>query len=329
MRAPKFWTNSTPSAKTYAALLSPLGTVYARIVRLRQARAHPFRANARILCVGNLTVGGSGKTPVAIALGRFLTARGAKIAFLTRGYGGRLRGPVQVNAARHSAADVGDESLLLVSHGVTIVARNRAAGARLADSLGIDVVIMDDGYQNFQITKDLSLVVVDAETGFGNGQCLPAGPLRELAASGLARADALVLVGEGRPDLPPYDGPILSARLVPNAPETVRGRNVYAFAGIGRPEKFFAMLHGIGAHVVGALAFADHHNFTSLELSALKNAALKRGALLVTTEKDYMRLDARARNAVHPVPVHAAFDDDAALAPLLGRLLQTADIVTR
>jgi tetraacyldisaccharide 4'-kinase len=322
MRAPEFWNSRSGSPTGYAALLSPLGALYARIVRFRRARADPFRPNACILCVGNLTVGGSGKTPIAIALGRLLTARGKKIVFLTRGYGGRLRGPVQVNPARHSADDIGDEALLLVTQGTTIVARNRAAGARLADSMRADAVIMDDGFQNFQIAKDVSLIVIDAEMGFGNGLCLPAGPLREPAASGLARADAVVLVGPGEPNLPPFDGPVLRAHLVPNAPETVRGRSVFAFAGIGRPEKFFAMLRAIGAHIEGAQAFPDHHKFTRLELSALKNAALKRGALLVTTEKDFVRLDAQARQDVHPVPIHASFDADAALLPVLRPLLQ-------
>jgi tetraacyldisaccharide 4'-kinase len=279
--------------------------------------------------VGNLTAGGSGKTPIAIALCRMLAARGKKIVFLTRGYGGRLRGPVQVNPARHSASDVGDEPPLLAHHAATIVARDRADGARLADSLGAEIILMDDGFQNFAIAKDFSLLVIDAASGFGNGRLIPSGPLREPVTRGLGRAQALVLMGDGEVVLPPFAGPILRARLVPTAPEALRGRNVLAFAGIGRPEKFFRMLEAIGAYVVAAQSFPDHHRFTGLDLSTLKDAAQKTGALLVTTEKDYVRLDPSARHGMVPVPVHAVFTNDAELAPLLDRIVEAGNVGAR
>jgi tetraacyldisaccharide 4'-kinase len=317
MRAPEFWKTDGVTA----TLLSPLGALYGWSVSMRKARATPFRPKARVVCVGNLTAGGSGKTPIAISLARSLAAHRQKIAFLTRGYGGRLRGPVQVDPAHHSAADVGDEPLLLAAHGPTIVARDRVEGARLADRIGADVIVMDDGFQNFQIAKDVSLVVVDAEAAFGNGRLIPAGPLREAVAQGLARADGIVLVGDGAPDsLLSFDGPTLRARIVPTAPEALAGRSVYAFAGIGRPEKFFAMLRGIGAHVLAVQAFPDHHRFTPYEFALLKQSAEKCGALLVTTEKDFVRLDAGARQSVQPVPVHAAFNDGGALGALLDRI---------
>ena len=322
MRTPEFWKKDGVAA----ALLSPLGALYGWSVRARQARANPFRPKARVLCVGNLTAGGSGKTPIAIALSHILAARGLKIAFLSRGYGGRLPGPLQVDPARHTAADVGDEPLLLAAHGTAIVARDRVEGARLADSLGADVILMDDGFQNFQIAKDLSLIVVDAASGFGNGRLIPAGPLREPVAQGLARADAVVLMGDGTPALPPFAGPILRAHIVPTAPEALRGRSVFAFAGIGRPEKFFTMLRTLGAQVLAAQSFPDHHRFTAAELSALKQAAQKSGALLVTTEKDFVRLDPAARKDIVPVPVHAAFSDDAALQRLLDRIAAAGNV---
>jgi tetraacyldisaccharide 4'-kinase len=322
MRAPEFWKTDSVAA----ALLSPLGTLYGLSVRARHSRANPYRPKARVLCVGNLTAGGSGKTPVAIALADALTLRGMKVASLSRGYGGRLRGPVQVDQARHAVTDVGDEALLLAAHGISIVARDRAAGARLADLIGADVIIMDDGFQNFGISKDLSLVVVDAQTAFGNGRLIPAGPLREPVAQGLARADAIVLMGDGAHDFAPFGGAILRAHLVPTAPEAVRGRDVLAFAGIGRPEKFFETLRLLGARVIAAHPFADHHRFTVSELAALKQAARKSGALLVTTQKDFVRLDAAARESIVPVPVHAAFSDQGALQLLLDRIATAGNV---
>src|SRR5690348_4292997 len=169
MRAPDFWNSGTFAARTCAALLSPCGALYGASVRFRQSRSRPYRARARVICVGNLTAGGSGKTPVAIALAEHFAGRG-KVVFLSRGYGGRLDGPVIVDPARHTARDVGDEPLLLARHHKTIVARNRADGARLADDNGADYIIMDDGFQNFTLVKDFALLVVDAESGFGNGK---------------------------------------------------------------------------------------------------------------------------------------------------------------
>ena len=329
MRAPEFWTSQSAGAKALSALLAPVGMLYGLSVRARLRGAQPFRPEARVVCIGNLTAGGSGKTPIAIAMGRVLAARGKKIIFLSRGYGGRLRGPLCVDSARHSASDVGDEPLLLAAHGTVIVARDRAAGARLADTLGAEIILMDDGFQNFQIAKDLSFVVVDAESGFQNGRLIPAGPLRETAAQGLARADGIVLVGDGRPPLPPFPGPILSAHIMPSAPEALRGRNVLAFAGIGRPQKFFHMLRRMGAEIVAQQSFPDHHRYSAFELSLLKATAEKAHALLVTTEKDFVRLDPAARNSITAVPVHAAFADGAALAALLDRLRQPRNVGAR
>ena len=320
MRAPEFWTGKSKAAGALSAALAPLGALYALSVRAKMARAKPYRARARVLCVGNLTAGGSGKTPIAIALGLMLAARGKRIAFLTRGYGGRLHGPLCVDAARHIATDVGDEALLLAAKAPTIVARDRAAGAKLTDSLGIDIVVMDDGFQNFQLAKDVSLIVIDAEWGFGNGRLIPAGPLRERPDDGFKRADALVLMGDREPKLSPFAGPVLRARMLPSAPAAVAGRAVFAFAGIGRPEKFFSTLRDMGARVLGTRAFPDHHRFNAIELAALRALAQSFGALLVTTEKDFARIAELDRKAILPVPVHVVFETDPALSALLGRL---------
>ena len=307
MRAPEFWNSGTLAAKTCAALLSPCGALYGASVRFRESRARPYRARALVICVGNLTAGGSGKTPVAIALGDRLAARG-NIVFLSRGYGGRLEGPVIVDPLRHDARHVGDEPLLLARRHMTVVARNRADGARLADANGADCIVMDDGFQNFSVVKDFSLLVVDAENPFGNGKLIPAGPLREPVRSGLSRANAIILTGSGDVALPPFNGPILRAQFVPENLERMRGRKVMAFAGIGRPGKFFSMLSDYGVELTGARAFPDHHMFTAGELVELKQHAANSDALLVTTEKDFVRLDSSQRDGIEPVAIDAKFD---------------------
>ena len=316
MRAPEFWRKDG----ALPALLSPLGALYGATVRAKQRSATPFRPKARVLCVGNLTAGGSGKTPIAIACARMLIACGVKPMFLSRGYGGKLQGPILVDAAQHRAADVGDEPLLLAAHAPAIVARDRAEGAQLADQRGADVIVMDDGFQNFQIAKDISILVVDGETGFGNGRLIPAGPLREPVVQGLARADAVIVVGDGNPLLAGFAGPVGRAQLVPTAPEALTQHRVIAFAGIGRPEKFFATLTAMGVKVTLTRSFTDHHRFTAVEIASLRHAADTAAALLVTTEKDYVRLDPESRRGIIAVPVHAAFTESAVIERLLDRL---------
>jgi len=313
MRAPDFWAGRGPLAKT----LAPLGALYGASVALKARFASPYRAPAKIICVGNLTAGGSGKTPVAIAVAEALAQRGARPFFLTRGYGGREKGPAQVLAA-HSAALVGDEALLLARVAPTIVARDRAAGAALATARGAKVIVMDDGHQNFTLAKDLSLVVVDGESGFGNGLAIPAGPLREPVRQGLARADAVIVMGDGAPDLEGFAGPVLRARLAADG-TALAGRRVFAFAGIGRPQKFVASLKEAGAIVTGTRFFADHHPYSPAEIAAFRAAA--KDCLLVTTEKDLVRLSPDQRQGITALPVKAAFADASALNPLLDRLL--------
>lgn len=313
MRPPDFWNNNG----IIACALSPLGSLYGFATAVKSRLATPFRSRARVLCVGNLTAGGTGKTPLAIALAQMLRARGATTVFLSRGHGGSLAGPIIVDPAKHDANDVGDEPLLLARHGTAIVARNRAAGASLADSLGADVIIMDDGFQNFAIEKDVSLLVIDAETGLANGRILPAGPLRESAAQGFARASALVLMGEGAPELPHFFEPVLRARLIPSAPRNLKGQSVFAFAGIGRPEKFFATLRAEGVTLAGAQAFPDHHPYSQLELAGLRAIAADLGLPLITTEKDYVRIAPGQRRDILTLPVHAVLAPDPAWDVLL------------
>jgi len=312
MRAPDFWRKRGATAR----LLAPLGALYGLSVALKARMAAPFDPGLPVVCVGNLTAGGSGKTPIAIAIADLLRARGHKPYFLTRGYGGSERGPALASRG-HSAAVMGDEALLLARAAPTIVSRDRAAGARLAKDKGATVLVMDDGHQNFSLRKSLSLVVVDAETGFGNGFQIPAGPLREPVRQGLARADAVVLVGDGAPDLQGFRGPVLRAHLKTDG-SAFADKPVFAFAGIGRPEKFTASLEETGAQVIGSCFFADHHPYTDDEILELKAVAGE--AMLVTTEKDFVRLSTKSREGIKVLKVAAVFDD----AGAIGRLLDSA-----
>jgi len=309
MRAPDFWRGRAPLAR----LLAPLGALYGATVALKARHAKPVDPAIPVVCVGNLTAGGSGKTPVAIAVAEMLRAKGHRPYFLTRGYGGSEPGPVLASRG-HSAAVMGDEALLLARTAPTIVARNRAAGAKLAREKGATIIVMDDGHQNFTLRKNLSLVVVDAETGFGNGFQIPAGPLREPVSQGLARADAVVLVGDGTPDLAGFRGPVLRAHLKPDG-APFAGKQIFAFAGIGRPEKFVASLEAGGATVTGSCFFADHHPYEEDEILQLK--AIAGDAILVTTEKDFVRLTTSQREGIRVLKVTAAFDEPAVITALL------------
>lgn len=316
MKPPRFWRQGGPAG----ALLAPAGTVYAAAGALRRRFARPVRAPVPVICVGNLTAGGAGKTPVALALGEYLAARGKAVHFLSRGYGGALTGPVLADPSSHDAAAVGDEPLLLSRVAPTWVSRDRPAGALAAAAAGADLVIMDDGHQNPTLRKDLSLVVVDGGCGFGNGRIIPAGPLREPVAAGLARADAVLLitpdsarVAAGLPD----GLPLLHAALAPTNVPPIAGRTVVAFAGIARPEKFFATLETMKCRIADRFAFADHHPYTADELYRIVARARETDAVPVTTEKDHVRLPAVFREAIQPVPIALVWRDAGRLENLL------------
>lgn len=324
MRTPGFWYRPPGTA---AALLAPVGALYGLAGRLRAARARPVRAAVPVICVGNLVSGGAGKTPVAIAVAVALRRRGVAAAFLTRGHGGRERGPLRVDPAVHDAAAVGDEPLLLAAHAPCWLSRDRVAGAAAASDAEAAAVVMDDGFQNPHLCKDLSLVVVDGAVGFGNGHLVPAGPLREPVGRGVARTDALVVIGDDATGAAASAGsrPVMRARLEPAAEAAdLAGRRVLAFAGIGRPAKFFATLDGIGARIVEAIAFADHHPYRPEEAMALLERAAALDAVPVTTEKDIVRLPVDARAAVRAVPVRLVWEDPAMLDRLLDRFFEPA-----
>ncbi len=314
MKAPAFWDHDGALAQA----LAPLGHLYALGARCRRQAATPWRAPKPVICVGNLTVGGAGKTPTAIAIARRLTLAGRKPVLVSRGYRGRLAGPVRVDPSVHSATEVGDEPLLLARAAATVVAKDRLAGIHAALDFGADSVVLDDGFQDPRLAHDLALVVVDGGAGFGNGRVIPAGPLREPVADGLARADAVIVVGDGDVAI---DRPVLRARLVPDdASLRFRGRKVLAFAGIGRPEKFFATLAEIGADVVATRGFADHHAYDEDDAARLVEDAARQAAEPVTTRKDWVRLPASAKPMISVIDVDLVFADEDAVARRLAEL---------
>jgi len=316
MRPPDFWKRTDAAARLTSAILAPFGWIYGATVAYRAKRARPYRSCAKVICVGNLTVGGSGKTPIALEIARLLLSRNRRVVFLTRGYGGHVQGPRFV-AASDRFADVGDEPLLLAASAPVIVARDRAAGARLADEQGFDVIVMDDGHQNFSLAKDLSLVVIGS--GFGNNCMLPAGPLREPVAQGLKRADAVInLAGEAPPVNPSI--PLVRSRLVPLDDVSWSEKRVIAFAGIANPERFFSLLADLGANVVEVRAFPDHHPYSSSEIVQLKSRAVAKSAVLATTEKDFVRLSGEEREGIEQLRVRAEFIQSDMIDRLLDRV---------
>jgi len=326
MRAPGFWDDGGP----LAWLLAPAGAVLGGITAWRMSLAGA-KAPVPVVCIGNFTAGGAGKTPTAIAVAALLRQAGRRPVFLSRGYGGTVRNPVQVDPAVHRAAQVGDEPLLLARHGPAVVSPDRVAGAALAATLG-DVIVMDDGLQNPSLAKDLRLAVVDGAAGIGNGLCVPAGPLRAPLAAQLRHVDAVVLIGSGAAgaavaaQAEAVGVPVLTGSLVPDPAAAARlaGRRVLAFAGIGRPEKVFATLEALGATIGARHAFADHHAFTRAELDGLMQEAARGGMVPVTTEKDRVRLEGlltpTQAAVLEVLPVRLVLDAPEALGDLLRRL---------
>ena len=326
MRTPAFWWQ--PGS---GRLLAPLGAMYGAVAALRM-RSPGRRVGVPVICVGNLTVGGAGKTPAALTLAQVLIAARERPFFLSRGYRGRLRGPVRVDPRLHSAADVGDEPLLLARVAPTVVARDRTAGADAARLAGASAIVMDDGFQNPSLAKDLAILVVDGRRGIGNGLVIPAGPLRAPAEAQIARAHALVIVGPPElaaplaEDARRHNAAVFHARLEPDrsAIAALGGRKVLAFAGIADPEKFFATLAEAGIAVAERASFGDHHRYTTAEAQTLIKRAEAADLDLLTTEKDLARLSREAAVAelaarTRALPVHLVVEEQDAFREMIFR----------
>lgn len=313
MRAPEFWNEDGLIGK----VLVPAGFIFSSLGRLRRNLTNPVRCSVPVICIGNLVTGGAGKTPVSLSLANRFRKQTSKIHFLTRGYGGTIKGPYCVNRETDIAVKVGDEALLLAAVAPTWIARDRVAGAFAAVSAGANAIIMDDGFQNPSLYKDLSILVIDGEYGFGNQRVLPAGPLRETVNDGLARADVIVIIGSDktglRNDLPNHL-PVLTAHLVAGSEKLrLAGQRVIAFSGIGRPGKFFQMLPRIGCEVLETHSFPDHYQYRDDELSALVDKARMLRAKLVTTEKDAVRMPNYLRSMVEVLTISVSWDDETAI----------------
>ena len=312
MREPGFWHGP---ASLNSHLLKPLAALYGAIAAKR-LRRKGLNAGIPVLCVGNYHVGGAGKTPTVLALAKLLRELGETPVVLSRGYGGKLGGPVKVDPVRHVASDVGDEPLMLADTLPVVVSRKRADGVPLARAQGATVILMDDGFQSPAVVKDASLIVIDSARGLGNGQVFPAGPLRAPLRPQLARTDALIIVGNGSAaepiaaEIAAQGKPVLSAHLKPDEAQVaqLRGKRVLAFAGIGDPARFFDTLRASGIELAGQRAFADHHAYARAEIESLIAEATRDGLTLVTTEKDLARLRDWSQQIV-PFPVTLEFDD--------------------
>lgn len=302
MKAPDFWNRPIG---LLATMLMPLGSAYAAATSRRLATGHPYRPKVPVICVGNVMAGGAGKTPTAISIARLLEDLGHKPAFVSRGHGGRLKGPVKVDPATHSAKDVGDEPLLLARQAPVWIARNRAAAAKEAEKEST-VLILDDGLQNPSVAKDISILVIDGETGIGNGLCMPAGPLREPLATALLRAQALIIIGpQDKQNLAAQVScPVFRADFLPtNLDKIPRDKPFLAFAGIGRPEKFYATCRKAGLNLASVRDFPDHHAFSARDLESLRSEANRLNARLLTTEKDHARLPIEFAKHTHTLSV--------------------------
>ena len=327
MKEPKFWSNPADRPGLAARILAPLGAIYADQTARRVAKSG-FKASVPVICIGNINAGGTGKTPTVIALAQRLIERGKLVHVVSRGYGGSLDGPLRVDERRHSADQVGDEPLLIAAFTPAWISKDRAAGVRAAQEDGADVILLDDGMQNGSVEKDATIVVVDAHRGFGNGRVIPAGPLREPISRGLARANAVISIGDTAAQerfsslwSNAVTVPRLSAELAPlQTGFDWTDQPVLAFAGIGHPEKFFATLKGLGANLLRAEALSDHQPLSTQLMTRLEIEALALGAQMVTTEKDAVRLPRAFRQKVVTLPVRLTSEDWSVLDDILARL---------
>ncbi|MEK9683972.1 MAG: tetraacyldisaccharide 4'-kinase [Rhodospirillaceae bacterium] len=321
MRQPEFWLTRGLRSTS----LIPFSWAYLGIRRVLQVGRSPWKAPVPVFCIGNLTVGGSGKTPVALELARMLIDRGRSPHFLSRGYGRKTKTPLRVDPRSHCVTDVGDEPLLLAQLAPVWVDSDRVRAAKLACASGADCLVMDDGFQNFGLYKDYSVIVIDGSYGFGNGRIIPSGPLREQIGSGCERAQVAILIGEDSHGVSEgFPLETINADIIPiiSSTENFKNKKIAAFAGIGRPEKFFDLLKSLGADLIVQRSFPDHHCFSEADLKEFTQIAKRGNAEIYTTEKDYQRVPMDLRMDFQILPVKISWKDTAAPSRMLDKFLE-------
>lgn len=328
MREPRFWARdvdpkSREAAPLFRTLCTPAAWLYASVTRRKIQRTTPHQVDAKVICIGNLTAGGVGKSPVVAGLRKHIEAKyGLRVATLSRGYKGKLSGPLKVDPVHHTAADVGDEPFMLAQSGETWIGGDRAATGTAMNEDGVEIILMDDGHQNPGLHKDLSFIVVDSVAGFGNGYVIPKGPLREPILEGLSRAHAVITIGDGDAPAIIFDSdlPVFTARIAPT--RKLNQDRYVAFAGIGRPEKFFDTLKSAGAQLEDAVPYPDHYTFKQSDLRYLRRLSVERNATLITTEKDFARLAVEDRRDFEVLPIEIQFDQLEALDKLIADVIK-------
>ncbi len=303
MKTPSFWNTNNIISK----LLSPISFVYGYITQYRINHTVPYKTKAKVICVGNITAGGVGKTPVSISIAKQYIEEGKKVFFVTRGYKGKIKTTTLIDLHIHTPSQTGDEARLLANIAPTIISPKRDEGAKLASSLGAEIIIMDDGFQNPSLYKDESILVFDGTVGIGNGKIIPSGPLRETLETGLKRANYVIIMGEDKTNLkskinlPCYQGKLVATDF------NLKNKNVLAFAGIGHPSKFYNTLKELGYNVALSHDFEDHHNYTDNEIKKLKHEAKSKNLSLVTTQKDYVKLTTEQQKDINVLYVNATW----------------------
>lgn len=322
---PIFWKRKTP----LSAIMLPASLLYSFAGLLRKMITSKYYAKVPVICVGNVTVGGAGKTPVVLALTQLLSAQGFKVAIASRGYKGEITKPTLVDKNRHTVNSVGDEPLMLARIAPTYIAAIRPLAIQMAEENGANIVIMDDGLQNPSIAKTLSILVIDGKYGIGNGFIMPAGPLRESLSSGISKVDAVILVGSDDTNILNNKAfsrykpiPVIRARLEPNGNLPDKTIPYIAFAGIGNPDKFFATLIENGYNIAKTISFPDHYNYSDNDINTLIQSAESSGAGLITTEKDEVRLPLFVRKKVKVLPVRIVWDDEKQIRTILEKILK-------
>lgn len=305
MKTPKYWQSNSFISR----ILAPLGWVYGALTQARLKIIKPKKVEIPVICVGNITAGGTGKTPVSISIAKLLGIEMYHPYFVTRGYGGQLQNVI-VNNKKHTAAEVGDEPLLLSQQAPVVVNANRYAGAELAIKNGADVIVMDDGFQNPTLHKNLSFLVFDGTYGIGNGKIIPAGPLRETFCNGVKRADALVILGKDKHNLAEKSGlPVFYGHTEAVQTSNIENHNVVAFAGIGHPQKFYHTLCQQGFNVVETIDFPDHHFYSREELDEILEKAQILNAEVYTTSKDYVKIPHLLQKEIKVLEIAVVWDN--------------------